>query len=1366
MQKRTYLTITPDVNKDALRAAGRLADGNYALEYDPSEKLWFAKPGADLERVKPWLPENTVSPRDLTTTGNLTPAEEFAKVLQDAGFIFPSGDLPEMDGKRHRAYVEGQKNTPPRKNEKGDYPGGSGVYQGFLDGRPAGWYENHRASEGKVNWTSTGSHTHDPAETMKQRAQAAQKRWDRQIQSQQAFAQMGKTLSRQWQKMPPPPETHAYLLRKGVPATDGVRLDKYDNLVIPLRNIDGELRSLQYIKPDGTKNLKKDAEKTGNFFVVGGELSPQRPVLYAEGYATAASLHLATGMPVVMTVDAGNLVTVSRNLKARYPDSHHIILGEDDFTRINTRGEQDNKGTKKAQEAAAAINGIYLIPSFTDSERAQAFAGTASFSDFNDIHVARGLDAVREQLAPVLDPLLPHWRQTFSEENTMPAKPTTATAPDKAVRPETERETITLYHGSPATFSAIDTEKTGAGQNLVGRGFYTDTSVTGVHYVMEEINHKDYHIYECEIPSDAIILDRLDSSSLTDELRERIREAGKTVHQQLTESGENSQPDLGDRLADCEKIDNTFLMFAGSLQGMRILQAAGIDALKDNSYVAIVNTDLIDNIRLHSAGGKTRAEMAQYIDNASGNVAQDTARLSAILQEKPAFSVHYDAIRSELVTLAKMQNRPEEAERLTALLTHTLVETIDSSPDRKTSITPLNRLYAEATRSLDLSHSNSAAALGRLIDSAVVNMNPVRKPAAGPDRPEARPDEPRTSASVTLQENGPVSATDAPLPGPDTGVTSGNSAQAESTASPVSSPASGPMDIPGPDVAPPATDDELLQMYLAGQDTAPPSALPPDAPASAIPVPEAPSQPLRPVSPQTATVAAPVPETDGILLAPDRQPGQQAPSPDDATASPAPPVSHDRPAAERIDLDALLQRISHDQQKDGTVLYSVDERPAFYDHGSHLTMAPDASTQNDAVLAALMTAAAHYQGRITLTGSDAFKERAVALIARYDLKVSMKTAAQQAMLDDARRALQLRSDRIDVAPPGPQAAPPEMTASPEPVAPVPAEDNPSAPAPKKGQYTGVLLAHGPAPYQHREKASASYYVTLETRRGQETIWGVELAKAVSEYNCRPGQVVNLNYRGKEQVLIRVPEKDENGRDVFREKQVHRNSWEMKPARERNVKSSAAPEAGEKLSAFSAETFSDIQRTLPLPPDMPALPDGGSYLWHRPDGRASTIPGDKENAAPPVPQGSTGKPVMTVTDETGAKVLQLFTSAGPYLQGVAHYKGRWQHVLATLNGPEGTHAITINAVTQQGLRHIGSADPVNKVEGKPVENPALLAVSLGKNNVVPARLEQPENLPAGLFRQMGFDGEWTPPRDESPKQEARARATPAQHLRPQ
>ncbi|MGS6327048.1 hypothetical protein ACVGWT_06705, partial [Enterobacter hormaechei] len=110
-----------------------------------------------------------------------------------------------------------------------------------------------------------------------------------------------------------------------------------------------------------------------------------------------------------------------------------------------------------------------------------------------------------------------------------------------------------------------------------------------------------------------------------------------------------SRSELGNKLADSKAIDDTFLNFASSPQGMSILKEAGVDALKDNSYVAIINTDLIDNIRLRSAGGNIKAEMTKYIDKALSNVAQDASRLSNILQKEQNLSIHYEAIRSELI---------------------------------------------------------------------------------------------------------------------------------------------------------------------------------------------------------------------------------------------------------------------------------------------------------------------------------------------------------------------------------------------------------------------------------------------------------------------------------------------------------------------------------------------------------------------------------------------------------------------------------------------------------------------------------------------------------------------------------------------
>ncbi|MDI9280086.1 DUF5710 domain-containing protein [Pantoea sp. EABMAA-21] len=786
-----WLAVLPD-QRDAARAdAGKHPDGGNAITWDKEAQLWYARPGADLSRLQKWLPD-----RSIRSSGGGDPQSEFLDALTSGGLVLDG--LPVMDGRRHR--------VPVADGKKGNK---DGVYRGFLDGvKPGGWFINyHRAENDKdiTRWraSSGGAGKADPLARVHIRAVMRQSQDDFAREQAALYARQTAKAKALYERLPAADPAHGYLVRKGITVADDVRQTRNGALVVPFGDADGAFRTLQYIPPDGEKFLFKDAPKAGHFRVEGGELRNGEPVLYAEGYATARSLHMVTGRPVVMTIDAGNMETVANVLKNRYPDSPHLFMADVDHTK------DINKGVLSANRAAAATGGAVLLPDLTAAEIERGF------TDFNDLHLFRGAERLRETLLPDIAQALeqlnhkdapmatpddaqpapdnlpaaspdaaadstPARRPGAAKEKTdeilklrdeglKPAQiaeqlgigqtsvyrilkaqqpeaaPATPPAPAAADVPASRvndspaapvRDTITLYHGSPATFSAVDPEKIGLGQNFMGRGFYTDNSVTGVQYAMEEINHPDYHVYELEIPSHSVILDRWDSSSLTDALRDRIREAGKTVDQELTAKGETSRLGYGDLLAGCEKIDAPFFQYASSPEGMRILKEAGIDALKDNSYIAIVNTDLIDNVRLRFAEGASRAEMAQYIERASDNAAQDASRLSEILQEKPDVSVHYDAIRSELVSLASAQNKPEEAERLTALLRHTLVETADNPPDRKTAITPLNRLYAEAVRSLDLKYDDSAARLGQLVDSAVSNMNPDQKPAAEPFRPE------------------------------------------------------------------------------------------------------------------------------------------------------------------------------------------------------------------------------------------------------------------------------------------------------------------------------------------------------------------------------------------------------------------------------------------------------------------------------------------------------------------------------------------------------------------------------------------------------------------------------------------------------
>jgi len=69
----------------------------------------------------------------------------------------------------------------------------------------------------------------------------------------------------------------------------------------------------------------------------------------------------------------------------------------------------------------------------------------------------------------------------------------------------------------------------------------------------------------------------------------------------------------------------------------------------------------------------------------------------------------------------------------------------------------------------------------------------------------------------------------------------------------------------------------------------------------------------------------------------------------------------------------------------------------------------------------------------------------------------------------------------------------------------------SAPAAKKEKplaadklIVGKLVDHGPAPYQHNPKAAMSYFVRLETDKGDRDIWGVDLEQAFRQSLSTPG----------------------------------------------------------------------------------------------------------------------------------------------------------------------------------------------------------------------------------------------------------------------
>ena len=367
--ERTRLSIPFDDRQRAIRAAGKLADGSNALDYVKEEKVWYAQPGANLSRLKEWIfdPNKVIEepPLDIQAI-----EDEFTAWLEERGAIIK--DPIEFDGQKH--YVDTVDGKAGSKK---------GVYAAFLDGRPAGWYRDYKNGGEIQKWVSTGA-APNPEQMAMLRADAAARREQRAAAQADKFDQTANRLMEEYNRLPDATGDLAYLKNKQVIAANGLKADERGNVVIPLFNADGEFRTLERIWSDGSKHLEKDGQAWGSFFVVGGQLKDGDNLLYAEGYATAASISEAINQPVIMTVNAGNMVEVAGRLKDTFPNSTHYFLADNDIYK------DENVGLEKATEAAELTAGHVLVPAFSNPKE--------GLTDYNDLHVSEGLEQVRLQV--------------------------------------------------------------------------------------------------------------------------------------------------------------------------------------------------------------------------------------------------------------------------------------------------------------------------------------------------------------------------------------------------------------------------------------------------------------------------------------------------------------------------------------------------------------------------------------------------------------------------------------------------------------------------------------------------------------------------------------------------------------------------------------------------------------------------------------------------------------------------------------------------------------------------------------------------------------------------------------------------------
>lgn len=174
--------------------------------------------------------------------------------------------------------------------------------------------------------------------------------------------------------------------------------------LVPMRNVRNQIVGLQVVFPAKQEDTGRDKSywpygmsKEGAFHLIGPHPEPGEPVLVCEGYATGASLHMATSLTVAIAFDAGNLLVVCKAMRDRFPGCPLIVCRDDDWKTKRPNGEPWNPGEEKANNAALIVGGQVVAPIFSGEREDK-------WTDFNDLHVTEGLDAVRRQVLAVVKP--------------------------------------------------------------------------------------------------------------------------------------------------------------------------------------------------------------------------------------------------------------------------------------------------------------------------------------------------------------------------------------------------------------------------------------------------------------------------------------------------------------------------------------------------------------------------------------------------------------------------------------------------------------------------------------------------------------------------------------------------------------------------------------------------------------------------------------------------------------------------------------------------------------------------------------------------------------------------------------------------
>lgn len=236
---------------------------------------------------------------------------QFREAMRAAGMTPP--DTIEADGKLRRF---------PSNGARGDDAGWC-VLHG--DGIPAGAFGDWRTGISET-WRADIGRKLTPAEEAAHWAKVEAMRRERDTEEARRHQEAREKAAAIWQAAQPATENHPYIVRKGI-KPHGVRAYK-DALVVPMFDAAGELHNLQFVGADGQKRFLTGGQVKGCYFTIG---KPDGALCIAEGYATGASIHEATGYAVAVAFNAGNLEAVAKALRAKFPEARIVLCADNDI---------------------------------------------------------------------------------------------------------------------------------------------------------------------------------------------------------------------------------------------------------------------------------------------------------------------------------------------------------------------------------------------------------------------------------------------------------------------------------------------------------------------------------------------------------------------------------------------------------------------------------------------------------------------------------------------------------------------------------------------------------------------------------------------------------------------------------------------------------------------------------------------------------------------------------------------------------------------------------------------------------------------------------------------------------------------------